>query len=319
MVQNSTRALVFGAFMAALTVVFNAATLVIPLTFHLPLPSALATVRYGWRNGLLSGAAATLLTFFFFGWQQAIILATIGVLPGLVLGWAIRAGKRPTAAGLYTTLAALAGTLLLYAASLLFFGEPPMEKIMEQIARSVNESVESWATRLPPEQVEQFRHQGKLMAEALPKLVPLSFAFGAAAAGVLTYNLAVWMFPRFGHRVEPLPRFSRWSLPRWVIWAYPLLVLPAVVLQYTGRTPPPWLVTLNTNVLLGVQVLFMLQGMSVASWWLQGRGWGVRAANWAAILGGFFLGQFAVFLGLFDLALDFRRLRGPRPWEEPTT
>ncbi len=315
MVQNSTRALVFGAFMAALTVVFNAATLVIPVVFHLPLPTALVTMRHGWRMGLLSGVAASFLTFFFFGWQQVIMLVTVGLLPGLMLGWAIGTGKRATVAGFYTTLAALVGMLLGYAFSLLFFQEPPLGQLIAQMSRSVVESLEAQAAGLPPEQAEAMRQTGRQIAESLPKLIPFIFASGAAAAGVVSYQLAAWAFPRFGHAVEPLPRFSMWSLPKWVMWAYPAFVLPVLLVPQLGYQTPIWLVDLNTNVLAGVQILFLLQGMSVASWWLQGRGWSVRAANWTGILGGFFLSQLAVFLGLFDLALDFRRLRGPRPWE----
>lgn len=319
MIQNSTRALVFGAFMAALTVVFNAATLVIPLTFHLPLPVALATLRHGWRNGLLTSAVAALLTFFFFGWPQVILLATAGLLPGLVLGWALRAGKRPTAAGFYTTLAALAGMLAGYAFSLLFFGEPPLEKMMATMNQSLAETFEKWAAGMTPEQAENFRQQAQLMAEMLPKIIPLSLAFGAAAAGLVSYNLAVWMFPRFGHQVEPLPKFSQWSLPYWVVWAFPVTFLPGVLLPYAGIQPPPWFADLYSNVMLGVQFVFLLQGMSLASWWLQNRGWSVRAANWTGILGGYFLANITVFLGMFDVALDFRKLRGPRPWEEPAS
>lgn len=320
MIQQQTRALVFGAFMAALTVLFNAATYVVPVTFHLPLPVALATLRHGWRNGLLTAAVAAVLTFLFFGWPQVILLATAGLLPGLVLGATIRQGLRPSLAGLYTTLAALAGMLAGYAVGLLFLGEPPLEKLMAQMNQVLLEAFDKWAAYMPtPEQAEQFRQQGKLMAELLPNMIPLMFAFGAASAGLISYNLAVWMFPRLGHRVEPLPRFALWSLPRWVIWVYPLLLLPAFVAQYQGITPPPWLTKLNANVVLGVQFLFMLQGMSVASWWLQQRGWSVRAANWTGILAGYFLATITVFIGLFDLALDFRRLRGPRPWEEPST
>lgn len=310
MPSRTTRGLVFGALMAALTVVFVGGAMVLPLTVHLPLPVALVTLRHGLRYGVLSGIVASLLAALLFGWVNvALVLIPLGLLPGLVLGWALYTRRGPAAAGAFTALAGLAGLLLTVALSLLIMGQNPLDVQIQTFSDAMRQAV----SRLPAPQQELYRPLLDALPTLMRTLLPLALVLNAALMALLTYYLVHWLFPRLGHPVEPLPPFARWALPVWSVWAYVLVMTPALLLE---RHLPAWAATVVTNVALGMQFLFALQGAAVASWWLQERqAFSPRAATWTAILLLFmpYLGPAAGFLGVLDLALDFRRLRpGPR-------
>lgn len=295
--------------MAALTVVLHGVSLVLPLTIHLPLPTALVTLRHGLRTGVLSAVVAATLAALLFGWTGVVVgLVPLGLLPGLVLGWALNKKKSPTVTGAFIALAGLVGLLLTIVLSLAIMGQNPLDVQIQLTTEMFRE----WLARLPAEQQPQVRP----LVEALPTLIrtllPLGLVLNAAMMAVLTYYLARLVFPRLGHPVEPLPAFSRWSLPVWSVWAYVLVMTPALLLH---QRLPAWATTVAANLSMGMQFLFALQGAAVAAWWLQERqGVSPRAATWIGVILIILLGQFIGFLGVFDLAFDFRRLRpGPRP------
>lgn len=313
MIAQSTRALVFGAFMAALTVLATlASAFVFPLPFVLPLPTALVALRHGLRPALLSGAAATLITFFMLGLTAAVAFPLLlGLIPGVALGIGLARRWRPGTVVLWLAGAVLVGSLVSVAIAILIFKENPVE-LLQRLLRESNEMAAELMRRLAGNQApvqQQLQQQANLMqqmVEMLPRLFPAILALSALFNALAIYQVAVWVFPRLGHPVDPLTPLARWTLPRWVVWVLPLAVLPLAIPQ----APAP-VVAVAQNLGLVGNLLLLAQGLAVGTWWLQ-RHWPSRWVPAVILLAAFsipLVAQVLLFAGILDLALDFRKLR----------
>lgn len=304
--MQTTRGLVFGAFMAALTVIM----MLLPLPFYLPLPVALATLRHGPRTGALTGTVAALVAALFFGWLPVLItLVPLAVGPGLALGLCLRAGKPPSATGAWTALVGLGGTLFTFALSWLIAGRNPVEDLMLLVQSGAG----SVLTRnMEAAQVEEFYRVLRLV-------IPAGILLSVGLSAILTYQFAAWVFPRLGHAIAPLPPLAHWTLPSWVMglylvgWALTIYVQGGFGGQPDLGAAAGPLEMLGTSLYTAAMGLFTLQGIALVSWLLQTRlQWPAGRSSVVACLIPFLVPAAMVLVslaGLVDLMMDFRRLR----------
>lgn len=307
MTTSPVRAMVFGAMMAAMTAVFYAIALVLPIPVHLPLPITLAYLRHGLRAAILAAVLGWLVSALFFGWFSALsLLVPFAIAPGLTMGWAISHRRTATQAGLATGLSAFFAFLLTSVVMLLVAGINPVDQLA-QAQQQALQQVQERLSGMPADQQATLAEQLETMARMLPTLVPLILGMAMALQSVFSYQLAAWIFPRLGHPLEPFPPMRRWTMPREFMWVYP----SAVLLSFLPNLPDA-LEKLTLLAIVSSQFLYMIQGMGIASWWLEEKAMlSRRAAAWGAAIAALFpyTGQIVVLAGIVDLAWDFRRLR----------
>lgn len=322
MQHGSTRELVFGAFMAALTLVLHLAGMALPLVYILlPLPVALAAIRLQRRSAVLAGAVAVLIAVVTVGWFQALsVLLIFGVAPGLVLGWAIRDQASALRAVTLAALTMVAGLLVttvigIWAAEVDY--RTQLEPAMDQAVAQMRANLDRLAAQqqITPEQRQQFDQALEQMRSGILYFLPIGLALVAAPNALLSYLLALWLFPRLGHQPRTFPPFVEWALPTWMTWVYlPVFGLFVATAYIQGL--PGWLVLMVQMALSWLMLFYAVQGMAVAAWWLHRRtsmGLSSRGAAWLVVGGSVLLARLAfpvlMLLGIIDANFDFRKLR----------
>ncbi|MCG0238120.1 MAG: YybS family protein [Firmicutes bacterium] len=314
MTATGTRALVFGAFMAAVLVVLTALAnlLALPVPFLLPLPVALAYLRYGSRYGALSGLVATAISFLFFGISTAVFLPLLtGLLPGLALGWGLTREQPPSRTVTVMTGAMLVGSVAGLLATLLVMGQNPIDLLARTLQESFSQALTLTERMVssPNPQQQALLEGMRLMIADMPRVVrlalPSSLLGASAVLAIAAYQMAVWIFPRLGHRVPPLPPITHWSFPRWLIW----LLAPVAVGMVLPQVPPAareWL----QSAYLTLTYALAIQGYFTANWFVRRR-WPSRAVPWLLLFAVFSLQALGflalVYIGIVDLALGTRQ------------
>lgn len=335
--SSGVRGLVFGGIMAALVVVF---ALVPYLSIFMPLPLILAYLRYSGRVAVLTSIVAALLSSIFVGPVQAfLILVPTGILPGLTFGYGIRRKLKPLVTGLLAVGVFFLGFALNYVITraVVLEGRDPIVVAAEseqgrQLLNDQFDAFEKVIQNMPTERedqrqaVEQMKtlvEEGRRDPVAMTwSLLPMGIFLMAAFSSWLTYMLARWILPRFGHEVPRPAPFGEFYLPAWLSALYLALSLGA---GYLGRTivNAPWWAKLLMNVITPLAYIFLLGGMAVAYGYFRKREMPKAAAVGFSLLG-LLLGQVGmqlyIYVAVFDSMFDFRGLGHgmmKRPEETP--
>lgn len=249
------------------------------------------------------------------------LAAGLGIAPGLVV-WPLASF---VAAGLAAGVA-LAFRFRLDAALLMVtvvlaplfiwsIREEPLDQKYELMTEQYIEARrEMLAGTADPKQIELTleteRRQHEQVAAMALKILPAMF--GLAIAGLAGMLLAVvWLVARL-LRVQaatvPLPRFGKWRLPFYLVWA-----LVAGLGLFITRLPVA--AAAGLNIALAVATLLSIQGAAV-QWELTGRNMGMLPRVIYLLVAGFLFLPL-VGLGLADQWLDFRKLEASAKEDTP--
>lgn len=292
------------------TLLFFCMVLFIPMMGFLagvftPLPSTLFFSRWGVPKGFwVPGGAAFLgsVLFLAMGISHSIPYFLSMVLMGLVLGYGTR--RRWSVERTVT-----AASLLVYGVVVFLFlstqipeGQNPIQVIEEDLRRSFAAALE---------EAGGTSKEVPLLEEAVQRLVPLMAKL--APGGVLSSLLIIsWLNLLILRRYRRLQRspsvlwdeWSRWKAPEHLVWG---VIASGFVLLFPTA---PALKTVSLNVLVVLGTVYLLQGMAVLGFYFDR--WRVPRFLRAVLYGLVLLQQIAtllaVFMGLFDMWFDFRRI-----------
>ncbi|HHW43175.1 MAG TPA: YybS family protein [Desulfotomaculum sp.] len=271
MTSLQRRALVEGAFFAALTVIIALIGLYLPPLFFVtvlftPLPLALAVRRHNLKTGAMAMVVAGLLLFMLAGRPVTVLLLMIQTGPlGLLLGLLF---KNRVRAGPGLALAAAAAVLLTLTGFGVAFGltginplvvGPEMRGVMEQVLQWYQERglVDANAAR-------ELRYMMDEGIRLVSILLPANLVVWSLVSVFITYAAAQRLFHRMGYPVAALPPFNRWRYPWYMLWGL-ILGLGLVI---AGDTPGyGGLSTAGKNILYVSGFLYLVQGLSVAAYY----------------------------------------------------
>ncbi|MDY3868628.1 MAG: DUF2232 domain-containing protein, partial [Pyramidobacter sp.] len=142
----------------------------------------------------------------------------------------------------------------------------------------------------------------------LPMIIPAILVMASAIDCYLSYWVSAKVIKRLrGTELPQLPPFSSWRFPQSVLFAFFAAVLCGFLgVSYGG--PQGLLVRVALNLRLLVSSLFIIQGLSVAVYFLKRKNAGkvVTGCVAAAVLFIPFLSQLATMVGIFDICWDLR-------------
>ncbi|MBQ9564171.1 MAG: DUF2232 domain-containing protein [Synergistaceae bacterium] len=269
-----------------------------------PLPLALLGCRHGVRwmgTGLLLTTGLLLLL------PTLALYFTLGGFP-VSLALVLAARRRPNWTGSESltvcVLASLGAKLLLLAGFWALTGRNVLLPDMGQTEALLR----SLSLGLPLDEAQEVRTAIRQTLALFPYLMPSMLLLYSMLDATLNYRLCchfqrgvVWSG---ASKLPVLPPFSQWRFPR--------SLLPAMVLSFVLGwliKPERWLhgAMFALNLRLVVNVLFFVQGLSLALWWMERRGWG-RVLRWlcVAILLFPLMWTWTILLGVGDMAFDFR-------------
>ena len=142
--------------------------------------------------------------------------------------------------------------------------------------------------------------------ELLKVMLPALLIMVALMDSYLNYTVARIVLRRLDLRLEPLPPFAEWRAPGHLAIGFLLLMLLSFVGGYFGLGNMD--VVLG-NILLLFQMVFLVQGLSVAYYFLSRKGVNklVRVLLIIFILFNQPLAMAAMLAGVLDVVLDIRK------------
>ncbi|MBB5337205.1 YybS family protein [Pectinatus brassicae] len=309
MLNNSTRPLIEGAMLTALTVIMAISGTALPMFFFLlyilPLPIAINIFRHGLRWGFISVIAASLITGSVFGFQSALSIIIITILTGPALGYGFR-HLSPTKNLLLTMGASILSVGLSLAAVFLLMGVDVFKDLGTTLNTATQTTLKMYQSMgLAPEQLQtqtaQIEHIVKLIMLSLPAAIALSAIFSALINFLLTHRL----LKRLGERnLAGLPPFAQWRMP--VIFVF-LFGFSLVGLYWGSTRSITILYNVSFNLNYFSSMFCRLQGLSLLYFILERLKLSTLPKILIMVLIIFtpFLEIF-MYAGLFDMIFDYR-------------
>lgn len=166
---------------------------------------------------------------------------------------------------------------------------------------------------LSNEQLEALKAAMREIAFFFPYMMPALVLLSSLLDAFINYVFSCFLGARFAfaRRLAPLPDLASWRFSK--------TLLPAVLLAFligAFWTTEQWFygVIFAANLKLVVNVLFYFQGFSLVVWWMRRRRW--RAFGRALVTALMLMPMlwiWSVFLGIADMALDFRERVQKKP------
>lgn len=313
--MTQTRSLVESALLTGLSVILylgSAVPLVgMLLIFLSPVPLVIIEMRHDLRRGFVALLAGSLIVLALEGPVQGLSYALGFSVLGLALGRIIELKRSAVEILAWGSLVSLACKLTLAVIMFQVTGLNPMNLDMSGMERTLD-----MALRLPVglEQAAAMKQQLEAMMKVLPLIIPATMIL----VSVIDTLLCFWITGKVVHRLSrvdlpQLPPFARWRFPVSVLWAF----MGALLCMVLGARDPrfAFLTRVGLNLQVLTQFIFVLQGMSLAAWFMNRAGWSGTLRNFVLVL--LFLiplfSTVANYAGIFDMCWDFRsRIGGDR-------
>lgn len=304
--RAGARGLVFGGLMAALTAVI---VYLVPFPFVYPLPLTLVYIRYGARSALTTGAATALLLTIVLGGINGLVAIPSVVLPALAMGYGVTQRLAPLVTITASSAAAFVAILTNLGLTFLVLGQNPVElftQVQVEALERTRDMMQAFTAGANDQMVQTLDFWIELMPILISRLLPALLLFTAVITAMCTYWVARLILPRFGHKIEPLTPFVKWSAPIWLSWAF----IGALGVSFlAGRVDTmEWAGRLALNIAVAVGFVYLVIGVAVAYQWLStriGKGFTILLL----VLGYLYVAPVLLFVGMWDGLFDFRKLR----------
>jgi uncharacterized protein YybS (DUF2232 family) len=315
--QSNTRPTVEAGIMAAIAVVFALISVYVPIvgafvTLLWPVPIILLGIRHGFRWSLMATVVAGVLSAILISPLKAINIVIGFGLIGLVFGHAFRAGFGAFKTILWGAVACLISNLALMGITFVVMGINPLAFQIEAMDKAIIEAIEFYrGVGMSETTIAQVQEQFKMMMVIFQILLPALIALSAIFQTYLNFILARAVLRKLGHQTPSFPPFKEWALPREMIY----IVVAAAAITYLGQYLANDLLSkIGLNVLGGAAILLFGQGLALFYYLADKYNLSrlMRNIILIMILTTTFLQTTLVFVGLFDLVVDYRRLKTPR-------
>ncbi|RKJ79386.1 MULTISPECIES: YybS family protein [unclassified Pyramidobacter] len=314
--MTQARGLVESALLTGLSVILyvgaDIPVLGLLLALLSPVPLVILEMRHDLRLGFASLIVGSALVLLWGGPIAALSYALGFALMGLSMGRIIELKRSAVEILGWSSLVSLGCKLIM--AVLLFYvtGLNPMNLDMSGAQQMMDMML-----KLPvgAELSAAVRAQLEATMKIMPLIVPAVLILVAVIDSAACYWITGHVLGRLD-RVElpKLPPFSRWRFPSSLMWAF----LVGLLCTWAGASYPAqagFLIRVGLNLDLLVRTLFLIQGMSLAAWYMDRRGLPriVRNVILVTLAVVPFLSQLATFAGIIDMCWNIRyRFGGDR-------
>lgn len=323
MTQTRVKPMVEGGILSAIAIIFALISAYIPVVgvftgIFWPVPIILLGVRHGYKWSMMATVVAGIISALLTGPLHALSVVLGFGLIGIALGHGFRKGYSPVKTLLWGVGASIISKLMLMGIGAVFMGVNPLnfegegfEQAMEQainIYRSIGMS-EQDLTKIAAEMKELF----KLMKV----MVPVIIALGAVFDTYINFVAARAVLKRMGKSIasvpiESFPPLKSWNMPRATVYVWGLSI--AGLLFSQGNPQYQIIYQLAVNLQLAAMLILLVQGLALGYFLADKYEIPklIRTILLVLIFTNGLFGQIVIFAGVFDLILDYRRLRTPR-------
>ncbi|WP_242235804.1 YybS family protein [Bacillus cereus group sp. BfR-BA-01316] len=306
--MKNTKFITEGAALLAIYAILLLISRYVPIlgtmvTFVLPLPFILLTVRHKLSNMLVIFVAALFITVIVSQPISLIKTVMFGLI-GVVLGYMYKKGKKPVEILIAGTLAYLIGIMLIYVGSIKFFNIDLMKQMQNMFSESMVQSEKiANAAGMPvsKEQKELFAQMNDILQTLFPSiLVLVSVCFSW-----ITVLISGSVLRKLKHDVTPWPKFKDIQLPKSIVWYYVIFILLATFLKVE---PTSYLHMVFSNLYVIFALLLVLQGLTFITFLAHRKGFtrGIPIISFIVCMFIPMLFPLVTILGIIDLGISLR-------------
>jgi len=322
MSTSRVKPMVEGGILSAVAILFALISVYIPfigafVNLIWPVPIILLGVRHGYKWSLMATVVAGILIAILLHPLHAIGVAVGFGLTGIVLGHCFRKGFSPVTSVLLGSVASLISKIIVLSISAVVLNINPLADQSEAMAKAVDQAINIYRNfGLKEAELSQISESMHGMLSMMKLILPAGFAMASVVDTFLNFLVARAVLRKLGHNIAAFPAFSVWTLSPAILYGF----IVSMLLIYWGKSRElEMLATAGLNLQVATSMLLMLQGLSVIFFYAAKHGL-PKFLRWLFVTLVFtngFIMQTVVFLGAFEIALDFRKLRRPvRPPEK---
>ncbi|HDX9631664.1 TPA: YybS family protein [Bacillus cereus] len=306
--MKNTKFITEGAALLAIYAMLLLISMYVPIlgtvvTFALPLPFILLTIRYRLSNAFVIFTAALFITVIV-SQPMNLVKTTMFGLIGIVLGYMYKKQKKPVEILMAGTLAYLIGIMLIYVASIKFFNIDLMKQMQNMLTESMAQSekiVTAAGMPISKEQKELFAQFNDVLQTLFPSLlVMVSVCFSW-----ITVMISGSVLRKLKHDVIPWPKFKDIQLPKSIVWYYVIFILLSTFIKVE---PTSYLHMVFSNLYVIFALLLVLQGLTFIAFIAHSKGFtkGVPIISFIVCMFIPMLFPLVTILGIIDLGISLR-------------
>ncbi|HDR4567194.1 YybS family protein [Bacillus paranthracis] len=306
--MRNTKFITEGAALLAIYAMLLLISMYVPIlgtvvTFALPLPFILLTIRYKISNAFVIFTVALFITVIV-SQPMNLVKTTMFGLIGIVLGHMYKKQKKPVEILMAGTLAYLIGIMLIYVASIKFFNIDLMKQMQNMFNESMAQSekiVTAAGMPISKEQKELFAQFNDVLQTLFPSLlVMVSVCFSW-----ITVMISGSVLRKLKHDVIPWPKFKDIQLPKSIVWYYVVFILLSTFIKVE---PTSYLHMVFSNLYVIFALLLVLQGLTFIAFLAHSKGFtkGVPIISFIACMFIPMLFPLVTILGIIDLGISLR-------------
>lgn len=306
--MKNTKFITEGAALLAIYAMLLLISMYVPIlgtvvTFALPLPFILLTIRYKISNAFVIFTSALFITVIV-SQPMNLVKTTMFGLIGIVLGYMYKKQKKPVEILMAGTLAYLIGIMLIYVASIKFFNIDLMKQMQNMFNESMAQSekiVNAAGMPISKEQKELFAQFNDVLQTLFPSLlVMVSVCFSW-----ITVMISGSVLRKLKHDVIHWPKFKDIQLPKSIVWYYVIFILLSTFIKVE---PTSYLHMVFSNLYVIFALLLVLQGLTFIAFLAHSKGFtkGVPIISFIACMFIPMLFPLVTILGIIDLGISLR-------------
>lgn len=306
--MKNTKFITEGAALLAIYAMLLLISMYVPIlgtvvTFALPLPFILLTIRYRLSNAFVIFTAALFITVIVSQPMNLVKTIMFGLI-GIVLGYMYKNQKKPVEILMAGTLAYLIGIMLIYVASIKFFNIDLMKQMQNMLNESMAQSekiVTAAGMPISKEQKELFAQFNDVLQTLFPSLlVMVSVCFSW-----ITVMISGSVLRKLKHDVIPWPKFKDIQLPKSTVWYYVIFILLSTFIKVE---PTSYLHMVFSNLYVIFALLLVLQGLTFIAFLAHSKGFtkGVPIISFIVCMFIPMLFPLVTILGIIDLGISLR-------------
>ncbi|MEC5237819.1 DUF2232 domain-containing protein [Bacillus mycoides] len=306
--MKNTKFITEGAALLAIYAMLLLISMYVPIlgtvvTFALPLPFILLTIRYRLSNAFIVFTAALFITVIV-SQPMNLVKTTMFGLIGIVLGYMYKKRKKPVETLMAGTLVYLIGIMLIYVASIKFFNIDLMKQMQNMFNESMAQSekiVTAASMPISKEQKELFTQFNDVLQTLFPSLlVMVSVCFSW-----ITVMISGSVLRKLKHDVIPWPKFKDIQLPKSIVWYYVIFILLSTFIKVE---PTSYLHMVFSNLYVIFALLLVLQGLTFIAFIAHSKGFtkGVPIISFIVCMFIPMMFPLVTILGIIDLGISLR-------------
>ncbi|MGG1148550.1 YybS family protein [Bacillus wiedmannii] len=306
--MKNTKFITEGAALLAIYAMLLLISMYVPIlgrvvTFALPLPFILLTIRYRLSNTFVIFTAALFITVIV-SQPMNLVKTTMFGLIGIVLGYMYKKQKKPIEILMAGTLAYLIGIMLIYVASIKFFNMDLMKQMQNMLNESMAQSekiVTAAGMPISKEQKELFAQFNDVLQTLFPSLlVMVSVCFSW-----ITVMISGSVLRKLKHDVKPWPKFKDIQLPKSIVWYYVIFILLSTFIKVE---PTSYLHMVFSNLYVIFALLLVIQGLTFIAFLAHSKGFtkGIPIISFIVCMFIPMLFPLVTILGIIDLGISLR-------------